>query len=128
MRLLGIDFGSKRVGIAVSDEQQEYAFPKSVLPNDKKLIEKIAALCIELEIEKVVVGDSKDYNREPNKIMEKVVPFVEELRLITRLPIEMQDEMMTSMEAVHLQGKNELLDASAAALILKSYIDTHKKQ
>ena len=123
MRLLGIDYGSKRVGIALSDELQQFAFPNTVLPNDKKLMREIEKIALQNEVEKIVIGDSKDYNGQPNEIMKKVVPFVEELRLALRLPVEMELEFMTSAEAVHLQGKNDSLDASAAALILKSFIE-----
>lgn len=128
MRILGIDYGSKRVGIALSDETQEFAFPKAVLPNDKKLIEEIKKLASQNEIAMVVVGDSRDYNNKPNEIMSKVVPFVEELRLALNLPVEMELEFMTSIEAERLQGKNDMLDASAAALILKSYLEKKKNK
>lgn len=128
MRILGIDYGSKRVGIALSDEAQEFAFPNAVLPNDKKLVEEIKKLASQNEIAMVVVGDSRDYNNKPNEIMDKVVPFVEELRLALGLPVEMELEFMTSMEAERLQGKNDMLDASAAALILKSFLEKKKNK
>jgi putative holliday junction resolvase len=123
MKLMGIDYGAKRVGIALSDVHQEYAFPKMVLANNKELLPKIKDICLMEEVKAIIVGDSKDYNMEPNKIMDKVVPFIEELRMYTRLPVELEDEFMTSAEAERLQGKNDMLDASAAALILKSYMD-----
>ena len=111
MRLLGIDYGEKRVGIAVSDEEQKYAFAKVVIPASKKLLDEVAKLCIENEIVGIVIGDSKDYDMQPNKIMEKVVPFVEELRLKTKLPVEFELEFMTSIAAERFQGHNELHDA-----------------
>jgi len=137
MRLLGIDYGEKRVGIAVSDEEQKYAFAKMVIPNTKKLFDEVYKCCLEYEVAGIVVGDSKDYEMKPNKIMEKVVPFVEELRLKTKLPVEMELEFMTSVAVEHFQhrrqgrdsgpypreGSKELLDASSAALILQSYLD-----
>lgn len=123
MRILAIDYGSKRVGVALSDENQEYAFPKTVLTNDKKLMDSLEKIIIENDVSLIVVGDSRDYNGVPNKIMDKVVPFVEDIRLRLGLPVEMEFEFMTSQEAERLQGKNELLDASAAALILKSFIE-----
>ncbi len=123
MRLLGIDYGEKRVGIAISDQNKQFAFAKVVLVNDKKLLEAVANLCIENEIEKIIIGESRDYQMKPNKIMEEVTPFVEELRLKTKLPVEMEPEYMTSVAAERFQGKNELHDASAAALILQSYLD-----
>jgi putative Holliday junction resolvase len=123
MRLLGIDYGEKRVGIAVSDEEQQFAFAKVVLQNSKKLLEEVAKLCIENEIVGIVIGDSRDYEMKENKIMEKITPFIEELRLKTKLPVELELEFMTSIAADRFQGKNEFHDASAAALILQSYLD-----
>ncbi|HEY4511729.1 MAG TPA: RuvX/YqgF family protein [Candidatus Paceibacterota bacterium] len=136
MRLLGIDYGARRVGIAISDMEQKYAFPKIVLPNDKRLLEEIQKLCVSEEIENIVVGDSKDFRGMPNAIMEMIVPFVEKLRLATRLRVEMEPEFMTSAAAERKPGreggnvdrkqpvvKNDMLDASAAALILQSYLD-----
>jgi len=123
MRIMGIDYGSKRVGVALSDEAQEFAFPKDVLQNDSKLIEELKKIALQNEVSLIVVGDSRDFKNAPNKIMDKVVPFVEEIRLKLGLPVEMELEFMTSAEAERLQGKNDMLDASAAALILKSYME-----
>jgi putative Holliday junction resolvase len=127
-KIMGIDFGSKRVGIALSDNSHKYAFPKSVLPNNSKLVDEICKICQSESVEKIVVGDSKAYDQTPNKIMESVKLFVEDLKLKTNIPIIMHNEMMTSLEASRIQGEHNLLDASAAALILKSYIDTNNNK
>lgn len=123
MKLLGIDYGEKRVGIAISDEEQKFAIPKEVIPNNKELVSKIKKICLENEVENIVIGDSRDYRNQPNAIMDKIVPFVEELRLATGLRIEMEPEFMTSFAAERFQGKHDMLDASAAALILQSFLD-----
>ncbi len=128
MRIMGIDYGSRRVGVALSDEGQEFAFPKAVLDNSKKLMRELEKIATDNEVSLIIVGDSRDFNNKPNEIMAKVVPFVEDLRLALGLPVEMELEFMTSMEAERLQGKNELLDASAAAIILKSYIENKKNK
>lgn len=126
MRYLGIDYGSKRVGIATSDEAGTMAFPKSVLPNNKTLIPTIKEICDTEHISAIVVGESLDYKMKPNVIMEKITPFVEELKVATGLPIYLEQEFMTSFAAERFQGKGELTDASAAALILQSYLDKRK--
>lgn len=128
MRIMGIDFGSKRVGIALSDNDEEFAFPKTVLDNNKNLIQEIKKFASQNEVTLAVVGESRDYKGAPNEIMKKVVPFVEELRLALNIPVEMELEFMTSAEAERLQGKNNMLDASAAALILKSYLEKKKNK
>lgn len=128
MRIMGIDYGSKRVGIALSDDSEEFAIPKMVIENSKKLIDEIEKFASQNEVVLIVVGDSRDYKNMPNEIMNKVVPFIEELRLKLGLPVEMEQEFMTSVEAERLQGKNDMLDASAAALILKSYLEKRKNK
>lgn len=121
MRYLGIDFGSKRVGLALSDEGGKFAMPHSVLPNDHKLVEKIAALC--KDVQGIVLGESVDDKGENNKIMELIIPFKKELEGITRLPVIYEKEYMSSQHAEFFQGKHDMLDASAAALILQRYLD-----
>ena len=124
MRYLGIDYGSKRVGVAVSDELKTFATPLVVFSNIKDLISEISKICREKEIELIVVGESKDFAQVENKIMEEIKPFVKNLEDELKISVHMHPEFMTSQEAQQLQGKNEMNDASAAALILKSYLDT----
>lgn len=126
MKYLGIDFGLKRIGIATSDDSGVMAFPKSVLKNDQDLVSTIKNLCIDERIEVVVIGDSKDSNMKDNEIMKSVRRFADVIYKETNLPIEFQLEYMTSQQAVHMQGENDMIDASAAAIILQSYLDKKK--
>ena len=128
MRYLGIDYGAKRVGIALSDTEGGMAFPHTVLPNDKKLITTIKELCDKEHIAEIVLGESLDYKMKPNVIMEKIIPFKKELENATGLPVHFEREFMTSAAAEHLQGKGEMLDASAAAIILQGYLDKVKNK
>ena len=128
MKYLGIDFGSKRVGIAVSDETNTLAFPRCVLENNKKLLEEVWKIAKEENAEKIILGESKNFRGEPNPIMREIEKFkknLEEKFLKERFPAEIffEPEFMTSSQAEHLQGKNRLHDASAAAIILQSFID-----
>jgi putative Holliday junction resolvase len=128
MKFLGIDYGAKRVGIATGDSDGGIAFPHAVLPNDKKLIPIIKELCDKEHIAEIVLGESLDYKMKPNVIMEKITPFKKELEHTTNLPVHFEREFMTSAAAEHLQGKGEMIDASAAAIILQSYLDKKKNQ
>jgi putative Holliday junction resolvase len=128
MKYLGIDFGSKRIGLAVSDENSEFAFPFSVLPNSEKAAEEIAEICRQKNIGTIVVGDSENFQMEKNEIMKDVLPFAEKLRKISGLPVLFHPEFLSSAEAERLQGKNDMLDASAAAIILKSFLETKIKK
>jgi len=127
MKYLGIDYGKKRVGIAVSDEAGQFAMPKEVLPNDGTLIDKISFLVKEIEVVAVVIGESKDYKGNDNSIMEKIAPFKAALEK-QGMQVILEPEFMTSYAAQRFQGKNELHDASAAALILQSFLDKKNKE
>lgn len=123
MRTLGIDFGSKRIGIALSDENGEFSLPYGVIENNDHVIREIRELCAINAVGEVVVGESKDFNGEDNQIMTQIGPFVEKLKGVLGVPVELHPEFLTSVQAERLQGKNDKLDASAAALILGSYLD-----
>ncbi len=123
MRYLGIDYGAKRVGVAVSDEAGRVAFPHAVLPNDKKLIAALAAQCRERGIAGIVVGDSRDFTGAPNKIAPRIEQFSKDIAGATNLPVHAEPEFWTSVQAARWQGETDRLDASAAAIILQSFLD-----
>lgn len=127
MRYMGIDFGSKRIGIAISDEEGNMAFPETVIENKNKNIEEIFSIIQKKEIGAIVIGESKDYQGKDNEIMGEIRNFVKKISSKTKLPIYFEPEFMTSAQAERLQGKNEFLDASAATIILQSYLDKKVK-
>ena len=124
-KIIGIDFGSKRVGIALSDESLKFALPLSVIINDSELLAKIQKIAIDNEVKEIVIGESKDYNGKPNPILLDSLEFKDKLEALNFV-VHFEPEFMTSVQAERLQGKNELSDASAAALILQSYLDKEK--
>jgi putative Holliday junction resolvase len=126
MRLLGIDYGHKKIGLALSDESGRFAFPHATLPNDKFLISKIKELCVREKIGLIVVGESLGLSGQPNPIMKQIEKLEESLRQEIGLPLAREREFFTSWEAKRIidEGQTDpLTDARAAALILKSYID-----
>jgi len=122
MKYLGIDFGEKRVGIAMSDEEGKIAFPKVVLANDQDLMRNIVDLCMKNGIETVVMGESRNYQGQINEIMWKITGFRKQLETIG-LKVIYEPEFMTSIQASQITGENDMIDASAAAIILQSYLD-----
>lgn len=129
MRLLGIDFGRKRVGIAVSDEEQKIAFPKAVYLNDKKLISRIVEYCKDNSVVGIVLGESKNFKGEDNSVMKDILRFKIKIEKTISLPVFMEPEFMSSSEAGKMRvpgDDEEMLDASAAAVILQSYLDKIK--
>jgi putative Holliday junction resolvase len=122
MKLMAIDYGLKRVGLASTDESGQFALPRLVLPNDDGLMDSIVRFANENKIEKVIIGESRNLSGEPNAILEDIQKFREDLQN-RGLETEMHTEVYTSMEADRIQGQTPMRDASAAAIILKSYID-----
>lgn len=140
MRYLGIDFGSKRVGLALSDESGTLAFPHSVVKNDKTLLSEIGRIVNEQKVKLIILGESKDFNGVDNPIAEKAEDFRKALEAVTRKKVEYEPEFLTSVQAGRKQSRrphgsrgsglradrrraNEMLDASAATIILQSYLD-----
>ena len=133
MRLLGIDYGDKRVGLALTDESGHFAMPYKVVANTPQLLETVAEICQDSKVAAIVLGESKNWQGKANPIMKRVEAFKTKLAEATGLPIVFEPEFLTSVEAGRLPAggsgkiKTESLDASAAALILKSYIDKQAK-
>jgi putative Holliday junction resolvase len=124
MKYLGIDYGTKNIGIATSDDDGRMAFPKSVLDNDNKILENLEKLIKENKINKIVIGDSKNYKMEDNAIMEDVYDLKKILETTMEIDVDLHSEVLTSMQAEKMMGeKNEMIDASAAAIMLQSYLD-----
>lgn len=127
MRLMGIDYGTKRVGIALSDDQGMMAFPHVVLPNDQSLQKSIEEIINTQSVGKIVIGHSLGRDGAPNSVHTKVEDFILDLTLNFGLPIELEPEQYTTREAVRFQGKTDMTDAAAASIILNSYLTRTKK-
>lgn len=123
MRYLGVDYGTKRVGIAVSDEGGTLAFPYAILDNNKTLLGKVEDICSRESIETIVVGESVDYKGNPNVVMKEIGQFIDDLRTRVTVPIVTEREFLTTQQARFFQQEKERVDDSAAAIILQSYLD-----
>ena len=128
MRMLGIDYGTKKIGLAVSDHEGRVAFPFGVVKNDENILAKITAILAEEDIEGVVFGKSLDYSGKPNPVMAKIEAFKERLEIASALPIHFESEFLSSKQARNIHDSGELNDASAAAIILQSYLDKLKNR
>lgn len=126
MRKLGIDFGSKKVGIALTDESGTMAFPHGVWPNDSELLAKVEQLIEAEGVMEIVIGHSKNKDGSDNVVQAKIEEFIGDLTLRLPVPIHLQPEQYSTQEALRIQGRNDQTDAAAAAIILDSYL-TKKK-
>ncbi len=126
-RLMGIDYGKKRVGVAISDEVRMMAFPHAVFPNDAALLKSLCAVITEKGVGEIVIGHSLDREGQPNSIHEKVETLMTDLTLETGLPIHLEPELYTTQAALRIQGRNAMTDAAAATLILDNFLVRNKK-
>ena len=143
-RFLGIDYGTKRIGVAISDENGTLAFPKKIVENDKNTFEKFRDIIKKENISEIVVGESVDFSGKLNVLSGRIEVFILELQEEFKLPIHKQKEFLTSVEARKVgsskkdfnpsqshskikQIKSGRVDASAAALILQRYLDKKNK-
>ncbi len=126
MKHMGIDFGLKRIGVALSDKAGQFAFPHAVLVNNKQVLGEICTLSEKNDIKTIIVGESKNFKNEDNLIMIDVREFCKNLES-QGFTVIMEPEMMTTIQAERIQGRIKEIDASAAAIILQSYLDRINK-
>ncbi|PIU82036.1 Holliday junction resolvase RuvX [Candidatus Kaiserbacteria bacterium CG_4_8_14_3_um_filter_50_23] len=123
MRYLGVDYGSKRIGLALSDEAGTMGFPHSIIPNTPRLIDELCALIAKENVNAVVIGESRTLAGGENPIARDARAQGELLALRAGVPVFFESEVFTSAEARRVpQLRDARVDASAAALILTSYL------
>lgn len=144
-RLIGIDYGTKRIGVAISDENHTLAFPKEIVLNDGKTFDRLGDIIKKENVTEIVVGESVDFSGKLNALSGRIEVFILELEEKFKLPVHKQKEFLTSVEARRSKNgkqdaqspqshskvkqiKSGRIDASAAALILQRYLDKVKKQ
>lgn len=134
MRYLGVDYGSKKVGLALSDEGGSMGFPHKVVPMGPHLADELVALIEREGVGAVVIGESRDLAGGENAIAPAARALGAALALKAYLPVYYESEVFTSAEAKRPPGKmpktralarHAPVDASAAALILTSYLSRH---
>src|SRR4051812_42972693 len=107
MRYLGIDYGSKRVGLALSDEAGTMGFPHKILTNTPDLLDTMAGLVENERVGGIVMGESRDLAGGENPIAKDARAFGVALGLRTGLPIYFESEIYTSAEARRAPEKQE---------------------
>ncbi len=126
MKYLGLDYGTKRVGIALSDDAGEFAFPHSIVAT-KAALEVLPELLERESVQGIVLGESVASNGAPNAVAGKIDSFEEKLKAECHIPIYRQSEQFSSVEAHRYQTTKGSRDDSAAAIILQRFLDKKKK-
>jgi len=138
MKLLSVDYGEARTGLAVCDKDEIIASPLCVLSEKKfsALVDKIAVIISENDIEGVVVGDPVNMDGTKGDKSRKCGLLTRKLREKVSVPVEMWDERLTTVTAIGIMNENnrrgkkrkETIDSVAAAVILEAYMAYRKNK
>ena len=137
MRLLGLDFGTKRIGVALSDEMGWTAQGLTVIQRkgNEKDVERIGRLVEENQVEGIVLGLPLNMDGSEGESAERVRKFAALLEDRLQVAVHLWDERLTSWEAegilkearVKPRKRKQVVDKLAASLILKSYLEAHRE-
>ncbi|MFA6407961.1 MAG: Holliday junction resolvase RuvX [Candidatus Paceibacterota bacterium] len=131
MRYLGVDYGSSKIGLALSDEAGTMGFPHSVISNTPRLVDDLCALVAKEGVGAVVIGESRTLAGGENPIAKDARALGVRIAECASIPVFYESEVFTSSEARRAPAKEMKtraaprranVDASAAALILTSYL------
>lgn len=134
MRILGIDYGTKRVGLALSDELKTIAQPLEFVPAQpaQALVDRLRAIISEKPVELILVGMPRNMDGTYGPAAEKARNFINALAKEIPVPIKTWDERLTSAQAnriliaadVSRKNRKQNVDKMAAAILLQSYLDS----
>jgi putative holliday junction resolvase len=132
-RYLGIDYGTKRIGLAISDELGSIAFPLDVVENtgERQVIKELGRVVAEKAVSAIVVGMPLKLDGTQGPAAENVGRFVEAVKAGLNLPVNVWDERLSTRiaERAMIEGglsrrrRKQSLDQSTAQIILQSYLD-----
>lgn len=129
-RYLGIDYGKRRLGLALSEERGFMAFPYGVLDTQgmtpDALILHIGELCKKEDVSAIVVGIPRGLSEmQSTEMTDYAMGFADKIKSIG-LPVSLEEEFLTSRQALVSEVPKDRIDASAAALILQTFLDRQR--
>lgn len=139
MRCLGLDLGSKRIGVALCDPEERVATPLTVVQRGKSRVDdhaKIASLVTEYEAEAVVVGLPLNMSSKVTAAAQAAIDETEQLKRAVGVPVHLYDERLTTVTAdrslmemeMKADARRRVVDKVAAAVMLQSFIDHRRNQ
>lgn len=136
-RILGIDFGLKRIGLALTDPLLTFSYPYTTVLNDNSLWDLIKSVIEEKNVKKIILGYPQKNNQPQKDITKNVIEFKKKLELKFNLEVILWDESYTSemakqiiIKSVAKKSKRRdkgLIDQNSAAIILQEYLDEMEK-
>jgi putative Holliday junction resolvase len=125
MKYLGIDYGTKKVGFAHSDDEGRMAYPLMISQNDNSLLKDTLELIREMKYGIIVIGESVDGNGKPNAIAKEARLFGSKLENAIDVRVVFEKEWYSTVEARKQPGKegDHNVDDQAAAIVLQRYLD-----
>ena len=126
MKYLGLDYGTKTIGIAISNSEGTIAFPRVELMNNLGVLKEIKNIIEKEHVETVIMGDTLHFSGRPNSITTGAKHFIDMLKAEISIPILEVNEVGTSAEASRLLSDVRTHnDASAAAVLLQRYLEMY---
>lgn len=122
MKYLGIDYGAKRIGVAISNAEGTIAFPRTTVVHDSGAIAALTETCAHEKIEAIVVGDTRTLSGGANPVTDAAEAFAQKLAAATGLPLLWAREAGSSVAVSEAPGESHD-DAAAAAFTLQRYLD-----
>ena len=136
MRILAVDHGEKRIGLALSDPTSTIASPFKVIEHISRTLDaaQVADLASENEVGLIVIGQSFDEEGRPNLAGRRAAKFAEALKVQTQIPVLLWDESFSTQDAraarialgVSRKDRSGHQDALAAVMILRSYLESNR--
>lgn len=120
-KILSIDYGLKRIGLAITDKKQKIVFPHSTLIHSKFIIEEIKKICQREEVEKIIVGLPVGLNSQESEQTLITRKFITLLKESINIPVIEEDERLSSQMAERFSNKSK--DEISAMIILESYLE-----
>lgn len=121
MKVLGVDYGKKWMGLAISDDERKMAFAYKTLENNPRLFLVLNEIVRKEGIYKIIIGLPLNKQMKPTGQTKEVRQWAEELVKKVEVPIDFENEIFTSKMAVKAGAKNR--HSAAAAILLQSYLD-----
>lgn len=121
-KILAIDYGDVRIGLATSDEDQQFAFEYDIWLAGQ-FFKKLPGLLAEMKIQKIVLGYPLTLSGGKSAMTEEVLRFKKKLESLAGVPIELLDERLSSKFAAKIAGSSKNIDSLAAQLFLQTYLD-----